>query len=568
MTFEEFKYHYWEVLIKYVSRFHPLKIELIEKYKYVLDWRMLSANPHINWNAEAISRHENKFTWHLLSENPSVDITTEFITKYKIRLDWNNLARNPNLPIDQEFINKFEKHYKIDESHIGIGDSFLEKNSKYIIPKRPNPPQPVGIENCSLNNFTENYKQWSHNTYIEIYKRIIKPNLDKRPIEVILKETIPSPENYFYAIPSNIDKYGLIASFDPVDDLRSLKETLKPKTIEFSQSNLQEGKDRIYNIIKTRAQSFPCLLISETLLTHLKNFDIPKFIEHKAILNTKKLAINENYFFIVFDDNTLISQCEDEHEFEFYFKRFSVRSYKRTLKGKSCNFNELLKETSKDYSETVSDLINFYPKQIDIKSNLDIYTINRKIIFSERLANSISQLGLGPLELRNTYPMSILPNVKSTTSYKHVEPVDNMILIEEDNFYHKKKERLENHDPEFRRFKLFSDRMSKTEKNLNIIFPPEFRDIYLRSKLTYKDGDLEEEFSWLSLEEFSIENSYSDRYPETYKSCLVASNGCGDYVALLLEKDDDYKLDKKLVTFNHETGEIEKGKLQVTLDKK
>ena len=568
MTFEEFKYHYWEVFIKYVSRFHPLNLELIERYKYVLDWRMLSANPNINWSAEAIRKYENKFTWHLLSENPSVDITSEFIIKYKIRLDWNNLARNPNLPRDEEFINKFEKHYKIDESHVQIKDSFIENNSQYIIPKRPNPPQPVGIENCTLNNFTENYKQWSHNTYIEIYKRIIKPNVDKRSIDIILKETIPSPENYFFTIPSNLDKYGLIGSFDSVEDLRSLKETLNPKTIEFNQSNLQEGKDRIYNIIKTRAQSFPCLLISETLLRHLKSFDIPNFIEHKAILNTKKLPINENYLFLVFEDNTLISQCEDEHEFEFYFKIFSIRSYKRTLKGVSSNFNELLKESSKEYSESVSDLINFYPKRIDINSNLDIYTINRKIIFSKRLADSIIRLGLGPLELRTTYPMSIFSSDRATYSDQYVEPVDNKILIEEDNFYHRKKARLENHDPEFKRFKLFSDRISKTEKKLNIIFPPEFKDIYLRSKLTFKDGDLEEEYSWLSIEEFSIENSYSIRYPETYKSCLVASNGCGDYVALLLEKDDDYKLDKELVNFNHETGEIEKGKLQVTLDKK
>ena len=568
MTFEEFIYHYWEVLVKYVSRYHPLSLELIEQYKYVLDWRMLSANPNIKWNAETISRNENKFTWHLLAENPRVEITSEFILKYKVRLDWNNLARNPNLPTDGSFIKQFQKQYKIDESHQEINEIFVERYSNCIVPKRPNPPIPEGIDNCTLNNFSENYKQWSYNTYPQIYNRIVKPNLDHHSIETILSEIFTFPENYFYAIPRNLDEFGLIASFDPVNDLSSLKEILKPRTIEFNQSNLQEGKDRIYNIIKTRAQSYPCLLVSETLLRHLKNFNIPNFIEHKAILNTKYLDLNEGYFFLVFDDNTLINQCKEEHEFEFYFKRFSISTPKRRIKGKSENFKILLIESSKKYSESTSDMINFYPKRIDIKSNLDIYTLNRKIIFSEKLANSINQSGLGPLELKSTYPMSLLSNKVMSDSIEYVNPVNNKILIENDNFYHKKKERLENHDPAFKRFKLFKDRISKIENKLNIIFPKEFKDIYLKGKLIFKDDYLEDEFHWLSIEEFSIENSYSDRYPETYKSCLVASNGCGDYVALLLEKNDDYKLNKELVTFNHETGEIEKGKLQITIDKK
>jgi hypothetical protein len=193
MTFEEFKYHNWEVLIKYISRYHPLSLDLIEKYKYVFDWRMLSTNPNIEWSEETISRNENKFTWHLLSQNPRVIITAEFIRKYKVRLDWNNLARNRSLPTDESFIKKYEKHYKIDESHQEINEAFKEKYSKHIIPKRPNPPIPEGIENCSLNNFSENYKKWSHNTYQQIYDRIIKPNLENNSVEIILKKNDPFP---------------------------------------------------------------------------------------------------------------------------------------------------------------------------------------------------------------------------------------------------------------------------------------------------------------------------------------------------------------------------------------
>jgi hypothetical protein len=75
---------------------------------------------------------------------------------------------------------------------------------------------------------------------------------------------------------------------------------------------------------------------------------------------------------------------------------------------------------------------------------------------------------------------------------------------------------------------------------------------------------MSEEFAWLPFEKFFIENSYAERHPESFKYCVVAENGGGDYIGFLLEKHDDYKLNEELVALMHETGEILKGKIQVT----
>lgn len=567
MNFVDFKYNYWNVLIKHISRFHPLSLELIEKYKYLLDWRMLSSNPNIVWNSNFIQKHENKFIWHLLAQNSSLEITTEFIRKYKIRLDWNNLARNPNLPTDDNFIEEFKNQYKIEESHSNISQDFKDKYSRYIIPKQPVAPIPNGIEECSLENFGENYEKWNYNVYSQIYDRIIKPNLKNKSFEAILSDEIPQPDDYIYMTPSRTDQYGLIPSFDPSNNIEKLDKSIETQIVEFNQSKLQEGKDRLYSIVKTTPQPYPCLLMSETFLEHLQNFNLPNFKAFQAVLNTNKFGVVNNYNFIIFENNSIIKECYKEHEFEFYFKRFSAVTPKKTIKGNSEEFNDLLIEVSKKYSQSTSSIIQFYPKKVDVKSNYDIYTLNREIIISKRLGESIMSAGLGPIELKSTYPMTLSSGIETTSTVELINSPDNKILIEKNNFYHKKKERLEKHDPSFKRFKLYNNRLSKIESKLNVIFPPEFITFYLKSKLLYKDDFTIEEFNWLPLEAISIENSYSNRYPETFKSCLVAGNGCGDYVGLLLKKNNDYKLDSEFIVFKHETGEIEKGKIQITIDK-
>jgi hypothetical protein len=565
MNFEEFKYHYWNIFIDYISAYYPLSHETIKKYQYDLNWRALSMNSSIEWNVEFIKEYKDNLTWHLIALNPSIPITSEFVKQYRNRLDWYYLARNKSLPLSDNFIKDNLKSYKVDESHPQISEEFRNHHQDKIIATQNQPTIPEGIENSSLENFEKNWNNWKNNYYPQIYERIIEPNIIGQPIEEILDINIPQPGKFVYLSPPKNDEFGLISSFEPSprDSINDVTLRTPNSPIVFEQRNLQEGKDRIYSIIGIPSQRFPCLLISNSLYVELSRFNLPAYQKHEAKLVTKKLELDQKYWLLIFEDNTILDECKDITEFEFYFRKFSETSRKRIIKGNKNEFNEIKLFSSKEYGESISSIIEFYPKSVYINSRLDIITLNWKIIVSKRLRDFIIKNGFGPATFSSTIPMVL----KSEMEYRKVPDIGNIgiqKISEHLGYYDLKMQRLKNNDPPFKRFKLFSDRLSKAEERLNVIFKKQFREDYNKKKLIFKDGLLTEEFNWLSIEDFFIENSYSDRYPESYKSCCVAGNGCGDYVALTLEKNDDYKLRMDYVVFNHETGEMVENKLQIT----
>lgn len=568
MTFDEFKYHYWDVLIKYISAYYPLSHSIIEQFKFDLDWRSISSNSEIEWTSKFIEDNKNNLVWHLLVGNPSIPLTVEFILQNKKRIDWDYLAHNPSLPLTDTFINVCGKHLKVAETNPNITSSFIEEHPDKLVTRQQTPPRPEGLDDCSLNNFNANWKNWKHNLYPEIYKRIIEPNLPGVSLVNLLKDTIPQPGKYVYFSPARLDELGLITSFEP-SPKNAIDLAVKGNRftrIEFCQSSLQEGKDRIYDFVRISIQGYPCLLVSKSALEHIRNFNLPEFRILQVDLKAKKVKINQEFFLIIFDDNTLIEECEQQQEFEFYFKRFSESGPKKVIKGENKSFSELKSEVQSTYAESISDMLEIYPKRVEIQSNLDLFTLNRKIIVSTRLRESIINTGFGPIDFQSTIPMVLTSVVNLESISAPQKDSTNHVTIVEDDFYSLKMKRLEEADPPFSRVDLGEDRLARVERKLNVIFPKKFRNYYLITHIIFDDGMMIEEFDWLPFEKFFIENSYTERYPESYKCCVVAENGGGDYIGLLLEKHDDYKLNEELVALMHETGEILKGKIQITLD--
>jgi hypothetical protein len=98
---------------------------------------------------------------------------------------------------------------------------------------------------------------------------------------------------------------------------------------------------------------------------------------------------------------------------------------------------------------------------------------------------------------------------------------------------------------------LEDDSFKYIEIELNVLLPQIFKNNYLKNSIKIKD------YNFLSISDFYIENEYSDRYPETYKSVVIAENGLGDTLNLILERNSDYKLQNKIFEFLHESGEYE-----------
>ena len=566
MNFEEFKYHYWNVFIDYISTFYPLSIETIEKYRYDLNWRALSSNRSLPWNSDFIEKHKENLTWHILATNPKVPITANFVRECDKRLDWFYLSRNPSLPLTDEFIETNKKKFIVDEDHPAITEDFKSRYSEKIIPRQIEPPKPDGIQYCSLDDFEENYGKWKQQCYPEIYERIIEPNIQDGQIEQILNSIIPQPGKYVYLSPAQVDRFGVITSFDPLprdaisgDLVESYKEN-----IEFEQNSLQGGKDRIYSIVNIRTQRHPCLLLSNSLYEHLSTHNLTRHVKLKAQLKASKLIVNEEYWLLIFEDNSLLLECKDQQEFEFYFKRFSEVGRKRVVVGDKSDFEKLKKLTYEEHRPTIGSILEFYPKSVQVKSNIDLFTLNRKIIVSGRLRDSMLTNGFGPINFNSPSPLMLTSDRSDDQVFEGQNQQANKITVRSENYYDLKKSRLIENDPPSKRVIVFPDRFSLIEKKLNVIFPNQFKKAYSKSKILFDHGSWTEEFDWLPINDIFIERGYSDRYPESFKSCVVGEDGGGNYVALLLRKDHDYKLSTIYVMFNHESGEMLVEKLRIT----
>jgi hypothetical protein len=185
------------------------------------------------------------------------------------------------------------------------------------------------------------------------------------------------------------------------------------------------------------------------------------------------------------------------------------------------------------------------------------FSVHGKIIVNQYLKDALeknfpNQISFKSAQLLNIHidqskydykkNLSINTKLSSRLTYKESE---------EDKFYFAKVERLEKSDTAFDVSQTQNDKFSKKEVELNVLFPQVFKNNYLNKKLKIRG------YTLLPISKFYSQSEYADRYPETYKSVVIAENGVGDSINLILEKDSDHKLQNRLFEFFHETGEYE-----------
>ena len=96
------------------------------------------------------------------------------------------------------------------------------------------------------------------------------------------------------------------------------------------------------------------------------------------------------------------------------------------------------------------------------------------------------------------------------------------------------------------------------EIELNVLFPKTFRKKLLNDKIP---KTMRKYYTTFQLSEIFSVGSGNDGWQvyslEAVNAVAIAGNGCGDYIGFLLEENDDFQLDDKLVFFNHETATVE-----------
>lgn len=87
-----------------ISRFYPLKPELLAEYSDEWNWRCISHNENIDWSGKLIREFGDKLKWGGLSANESLPWSKSFISEHEEKWAWGILSKNRALPWDGELI--------------------------------------------------------------------------------------------------------------------------------------------------------------------------------------------------------------------------------------------------------------------------------------------------------------------------------------------------------------------------------------------------------------------------------------------------------------------------------
>jgi uncharacterized protein (DUF2344 family) len=122
-------------------------------------------------------------------------------------------------------------------------------------------------------------------------------------------------------------------------------------------------------------------------------------------------------------------------------------------------------------------------------------------------------------------------------------------LSEEMKFYISKQKRIKKEKKKIDENVLLKDEFFEIQKKLNVFLSESFKNNYRNNE------SLENNYEYLKIQDFFIEDSFSDSFPETFKAVMFAEQKNGDYLGLILEKENDFRLQEQVFEFLHETGE-------------
>lgn len=569
MDFKYFLNNYWRIFTSYLCEFHKLEPEFISKYVYEIDWSSLSKNIAIEWNKNLIKKYEDRWLWHELAWNPSIIWTEELIDTFKKRLDWYYLGRNINLPITEEFIQKYLKNIFIVENNKFLTNEIKSKYSEKILPLNIHNTQKLKkLDLKELENILKENKYY-HNQEI-IYKEYILPNINENGLDDIFEEKFDYSQSYFFLDAIQNDVNGLTPEYvieknNPFQEYKEGRGLLHiDHTLKLKYGSLQEGPDRLYEIPRFSGMSYySTLLVSENVKMVLEKFKISNCRFHPVEIHPKKIKTRTKFFILQLDYDTVNKSLDFEKvKFSYRIKSFKQVGPLMPISVPVTSYEGLMQvkdEIAKNLKD-VSTFVEIFPDQFILKDDYDIYSHKGDILVNEYVKQKLEELFPMQMMFQSAQGLRIKIN-QEVYDYKRKEYATmkvntNQVYYSQsatDKFYYDKAERLEKEDNVFSSELVGDDEFNSKAKELKVIFPEGFKKFYRKNK-SIKGYD------FISITDFYIENEYSSRNPETFKTVIVAENGCGDFLGLILEKDSDYSLKNELFEFLHETGEVKKFK--------
>jgi len=559
--------YYWDIFLSHTCEFYHLDKDFIAKYEYELDWTSISKNKLISWDLDFLEKYEDRFIWHELAWNEAIYWDEEKIDRFKKRLDWYYLGRNRNLPITDNFIVKYSKKLFVIEDNPRLTKNLIDKYAIKVLPKSTFDTQEIKEFNDSDFDKYFNRSSFYHNQKV-IYEKVFIPIIIDSSLEQIFINKFDYSQLYYFFEPIQHDIHGLTPEFEingpnPFSDFRDGRQPFDiTQKLTLKNGSLQEGPDRLYEVPRFSSFSYyTTLLISENVKKVLEQFKLPHHLYHEVNLIPKKLKTDTRFYILQVDFDTLNKDLVYENNsFHYSFKDFDSRGH-GFVEEQIGNHTDLMNATEKlgKIHSPIGYGVTIKPSKYLVRNDYDLYSfsVHGKIIVNQYLKDALEKnfpeqicfksaqllnISIDQIKYENKKNLSVNTKLSSKLTYKESE---------EDKFYFAKVERLDKLDTAFDVSETQGDKFSKKEVELNILFPQLFKNNYLNKRLKI------EGYKLLPISKFYIQNKYADRYPETYKSVVIAENGVGDSINLILEKDSDYRLQNILFEFFHETGEYE-----------
>ncbi|MBK6952006.1 MAG: hypothetical protein IPH24_08140 [Crocinitomicaceae bacterium] len=575
MDFELFLNQHWNIFIQHACEYHKMDVAFLDKYQYELDWSAISKNENLDWNLSLISKFDKRYRWHELLENPGIEWTLDLLSRFPHRKPYEGLFRNNNNPISLEYIKNYPGEFYISSlnKHLNTEIREIYKNRIVLYPTADNQKLTVS----QLTNLEEALKEYKYyGSQKVLYSDYIKFHLEStKSLEEIFSTRFDYSQRYYYLNPVQSDIEGLTPEFkvkgqNPLrQNWINLESTLLQK-VELEQGSLQEGPDRLYECPRFYGEAtFPSLLISENILEVLNQFKLPNHRIHEVNLNHKKIKTSTRFFILELPSESLFDSL-DYPKMKFNFRTVSGFSLLRQKSGAAKKLQEPLK-SKEDLKRVKKELtiklacdnktrIELWPDNYKIKDDLDLYTFQytNQIIINQFVKDVLEFYFPNTFEFTSAQLLNLKIEQSAydlkAIKYSHIEVQLNPLTIkigEEEQFYRDKMNRLKSAKIEIPEALFGDDDFSKIEKKLSVLFPDVFKSFL---KMGLKD----EYYENLHPDQFFIIEDFASRNPQTYRAVIVAENGCGDYIGLILEKESDYKLQRIFFEFMHETGEVKK----------
>lgn len=590
--------------------------EMIKDYESVLSMTYkLQRNKGIKWNENLIKEFVNRdwFDWSQIYYNREMTISRTLFEAEKSKIITTKyLVRETSDSLTFLYENEYDKPYILFQKYLrnwySESDSSGVKHypalKKYFGQSIKEVPYSILVE------YKEDFNQFKITEFVDfnwtwksfallypvleemyipdnktLYTKLFLPELDSAKLTYLVSK-FEKKERYFELSKAD-DDFGSPCEIDLIsnkngyyaEDVYNFSDTF-PKTIEpyiYKIRPSSEGPERFTDIMFfNNSYRFPGFVCSQKTKLVLESFDLPrhKFYPIKVYLESRWYKNDTaNYFLFVTNNSSLFenlivkSNKLSDTRLLFDADNFFIEDSLKITK--ISQFKKFIAPRSHYQFYKYNDI-----SQIKIKKHFDVTVIDgTKIYISHGLKDALKEYNITGINFRKNYTINwIVPKIRKKIMVESdlLKYEDDKISANQQNIqlYLAAKDRQKSIASDHNAVKGFyektnlipSDSMELKIREIeikgNIVFPKEYRK-YLLSGNHPKLGPKFKDYEFLPIDRLEqIGKDWYQNTPQTYRAVLIAENGYGDYLGLLMEEDSTFKLSNVLYQFEHETGEV------------